>query len=149
MSRIGSADTTPELRVRRLLHGLGYRFRLHGKGLPGRPDIVLARRRAVIFVHGCYWHGHGCARGRPAQSNVAYWSPKIERNKRRDSAAMAALTAQGWRALVVWECATKDAAELRSRLTAFLGPRRWLGDPVADPHISREVRPYAVKKPAD
>lgn len=149
MGRIRSVDTTPELRVRRLLHGLGYRFRVHVKALHGRPDIALTRRRAAVFVHGCYWHGHGCARGRPARSNVDYWSPKIERNRARDTAAVAELARQGWRTLVLWECETKNTAELKSRLAAFLGPPRWVSDLTADPHIPGEVRPDAVKEPSD
>lgn len=84
MSRIGPKNTAPEIIVRRLLHKLGYRFRLHPKHLPGIPDIVLPRRKAAIFVHGCYWHGHGCSKGRLAKSNVYYWRVKIEQNKMRD-----------------------------------------------------------------
>lgn len=108
MSRIGPRDTAPEMVVRRGLHRLGFRFRLHRKDLPGRPDIVLPRYRAVIFVHGCFWHGHaGCIYFRLPKTNSAFWKAKIARNAERDGEAVASLIAQGWRALTVWECITR------------------------------------------
>lgn len=123
MSRIRSKNTKPELAVRRLLHRLGYRFRLHASDLKGKPDIVLRPRRALVFVHGCYWHGHACrVAGKPAQSNVDYWGPKISRTRERDAANRACLEAEGWRVFVAWECETIDEATLEGRLIAFLGP---------------------------
>ncbi|KAA5801572.1 DNA mismatch endonuclease Vsr [Alkalicaulis satelles] len=123
MAAVKGRDTRPEMIVRRLVHGLGYRFRLHRKDLPGRPDLVFAGRRKVIFVHGCFWHGHDCARGRrEPKQNADYWRAKIARNVARDAASLAALEADGWQALVVWECALKDREALAARLQAFLGP---------------------------
>lgn len=125
MRRIRGKDTRPELIVRRLLNACGYRFRLHAKHLKGKPDIVFTRRRAAIFVHGCYWHGHDCrVAGKPAQSNTSYWGPKIARTKLRDEATRQMLEDDGWRILVVRECELGDEEALRERLTAFLGPVR-------------------------
>src|SRR5437660_616930 len=105
MSQIRSKNSKPEMAVRRLAHALGYRYRLHRKDLPGSPDLVFPSRRKVIFVHGCYWHGHGCAvGGTGAKTNRAYWGPKIRRNRERDARSLAALEADGWRCLTVWEC---------------------------------------------
>lgn len=114
MSRIRSRNTKPELVVRRFLHAQGFRFRLHRKGLPGKPDIVLARRRAVVFVHGCFWHGcpHCRAGRRKVLSNVDYWTAKLARNRDRDARTAAELTAAGWRVLTVWECETRNPATL-------------------------------------
>jgi DNA mismatch endonuclease, patch repair protein len=121
MARIGSANTKPEMIVRRMVHRLGYRFRLHRRDLPGRPDLVFAGRDKIIFVHGCYWHGHGCkVGGSAAKSNQAYWGPKIARNRERDEQSIAALVALGWKVLVIWECETRREAELRGRLRRFL-----------------------------
>lgn len=109
--------------VRRLVHGMGYRYRLHGKTLPGKPDLVFASRRKVIFVHGCFWHQHpkaGCLDGRPPRSNRGYWRPKLARNKERDRLAQAALKKLGWSVCVIWECETKNEARLKRRLIAFL-----------------------------
>jgi DNA mismatch endonuclease, patch repair protein len=109
MSRIGSRNTAPEMLVRRGLHRLGFRFRLHRKDLPGRPDVVLPRHRAAIFVHGCFWHGHkGCPYFRLPKTNTDFWKGKIARNAERDAEAVARLVAQGWRVLTVWECAVRD-----------------------------------------
>jgi DNA mismatch endonuclease (patch repair protein) len=122
MRAVKAKDTKPEIAVRKLLWAAGYRYRLNARALPGKPDIVLRPRRAAIFVHGCFWHGHDCKRGaRLPQANGAYWRAKIARNSARDSATLAALKAQGWRALVIWECQIRDAAALQRRLTAFLG----------------------------
>jgi DNA mismatch endonuclease (patch repair protein) len=106
--------------VRRLLHGLGYRFRLHAKHLPGTPDIVFPSRRKAIFVHGCFWHAHGCPIGRPPKSRLDYWLPKLEANGRRDSAKLAELEAIGWAAFTVWQCQTKKLDELAAVLADFL-----------------------------
>jgi DNA mismatch endonuclease, patch repair protein len=122
MARIRGKDTAPERHVRSLLHRLGYRFRLHARELPGKPDIVFRPRRAAIFVHGCFWHGHDCPRGaRKPKTNTAYWEPKIARNRARDAEKLKALEAAGFRALTLWECELKDDAALAARLRAFLG----------------------------
>lgn len=122
MALIRSSDTKPEMLVRRLAHRLGYRFRLHRKDLPGKPDLVFPKHRAIIFVHGCYWHGHDCRRGaRMPKTNADYWTAKISRNRQRDTTSVAALEAAGWRVLIVWECELKDADNLVKRLQEFLG----------------------------
>ena len=121
MSRIGGKDTLPEIRVRRLLHALGYRFRLHRKDLPGKPDIVLPRHRKVIFVHGCFWHGHPrCRRATLPTTNIEFWQTKIGKNKNRDQKAQRQLRASGWKFLVLWQCQIKDVQILADKLTAFL-----------------------------
>lgn len=121
MRRVKGRDTTPERQVRRLVWSLGGRYRLNRADLPGKPDIVLSGRRLAIFVHGCFWHGHTCARGaRVPKANRDYWTGKIARNRARDVAAQAALTAKGWRVEVVWECELKDAAALASRVEGWL-----------------------------
>lgn len=125
MAQVRHKDTSPELIVRRLLHRLGYRYRLHGKQLPGKPDLVFAGRRKVIFVHGCFWHQHEdehCTRRRRPTSNTAYWEGKLDRNVSRDKAAVEQLTAAGWQSLIVWECEMKDQTALADRLSSFLGP---------------------------
>ena len=122
MARVKGKDTKPELKLRRLAHAMGYRFRLHRKDLPGSPDLVFPGRRAVIFVHGCFWHGHDCPRGaRQPKQNAEYWIAKIARNRSRDAAAQAALTEQGWRVGVFWECEMKNPDLLAAQLKAFLG----------------------------
>jgi len=105
MSRIKGKDTKPEMILRRGLHGRGLRYRLHGADLPGKPDMVFPRHRAVIFVHGCFWHGHGCSLFRWPKTRAPYWRTKINGNIERDRHALAALRTDGWRTLVVWECA--------------------------------------------
>lgn len=124
MSRIGSKHTKPELTVRQCLHGLGYRFRLHRKDLPGKPDIVFLGRKKAIFVHGCYWHGHGCKIGKPPKSNLDFWLPKIERNRQRDVEKRSELEANGWAVEEVWQCELKEIQNLEARLQKFLGPTR-------------------------
>ena len=122
MASVKGRDTKPELKVRRLLHRLGARFRLHRKDLPGAPDIVLPGRKLAIFVHGCFWHGHDCARGaRVPKANRDYWEAKIGRNRARDAATIAALSTLGWRVETLWECEIKDAAGLEARLRSLLG----------------------------
>ena len=120
MQAVQGKDTRPEWKVRRLLHGLGYRYRLHRKDLPGTPDLVFPRRRKTIFVHGCFWHAHGCQYGRPPKSRLDYWLPKLEQTKERDAEKSAGLEALGWKVLTVWQCETKDLDALTARLTAFL-----------------------------
>jgi DNA mismatch endonuclease (patch repair protein) len=121
MRAIRSKDMLPELTVRSLAHKLGYRFRLHRKDLPGKPDLVLAARRKVIFVHGCFWHSHNCKAAHIPKSNLDYWVPKLQRNQLRDGKNLEALTAGGWKALVIWECETRDEGAVRKRLATFLG----------------------------
>ena len=123
MRRIKSTGMKPEMLVRRLAHGLGYRYRLHRKDLPGKPDLVFGPRKKVIFVHGCFWHGHereGCLDARRPKSNTGYWNPKLTRNKERDAERIAALEADGWDVLVVWECETTDAKAVQAKLRQFL-----------------------------
>lgn len=123
MRRIRSKDTGPEMAVRRLVHRLGYRYRLHRKDIPGKPDLVFPGRRKVIFIHGCFWHQHpGCREGRLPKSNLTYWLPKLKRNTERDEAALAQLAASGWDVLVLWECETKSLEATRKVLLNFLGP---------------------------
>jgi DNA mismatch endonuclease, patch repair protein len=125
MRAVRSTDTGPELLVRHLVHQLGYRFRLHRKDLAGKPDLVFPSRRKVIFVHGCFWHGHDCKRGaRVPKANRAYWTSKIRRNATRDAEQLLSLKADGWRILVLWECALKNRARLGRRLERFLGPKK-------------------------
>lgn len=119
MSRIRAKDTKPELTVRSLLHCIGYRFRLHRRDLPGRPDIVLPKYRTVIFVHGCFWHRHiGCRFSNLPKSRQDYWTEKLEGNVRRDRRHQRNLRKQGWKVLIVWECQTKTSAKLQRWLTA-------------------------------
>lgn len=121
MRAIKSRDTGPELAVRSLIHRNGYRFRLHRKELPGTPDIVFPSRRKVIFVHGCFWHGHKCKRGdRLPKTNTEYWTKKIQRNKSRDGKNRRTLQKDGWDVLVVWECQIKNHARLERRIKKFL-----------------------------
>ena len=122
MRRVKGKNTTPELKVRKALTALGARYRLHRKDLPGSPDIVLPGRRLALFVHGCFWHGHDCARGaRVPKANHDYWLAKVGRNRARDLAARTALEAAGWRVETFWECDLKDATALRGRLENLLG----------------------------
>ncbi|MVA96664.1 DNA mismatch endonuclease Vsr [Nitratireductor sp. CAU 1489] len=120
MRAVKSKNTGPEITVRRLLHAMGYRFRLHRKDLPGKPDIVFPSRTKVIFVHGCFWHGHGCSKGRPPKSRLDYWLPKLEQNARRDRTKTEQLAAAGWDVLVVWQCELKELEELATRLQDFV-----------------------------
>lgn len=121
MRAIRSKDMDPELRVRSLVHRLGYRFRLHRNDLPGKPDLVFGPHRSVIFVHGCFWHSHGCKTAHVPKSNQQYWLPKLQRNKIRDQRSIADLEAAGWSVLVIWECQTHNEGVLRKRINAFLG----------------------------
>ncbi len=124
MSSVGSKDTGPELVVRKMLHRLGYRYRLHKRGLPGSPDVVFQRRKKVIFVHGCFWHGHGCKYGQLPKSKREYWGPKIAANRERDAKNMYQLEKLGWKTLVVWQCQLKDITTTRRQIVQFLGPTR-------------------------
>ena len=129
MRAVKGKGTTPEMKVRRALTALGVRYRLHRKDLPGKPDIVLPGRRLAIFVHGCFWHGHDCARGaRVPKANRDYWVAKVARNRARDTASREALLALGWRVETIWECELRDAGALTARLeTLLLSPFRGRG----------------------
>ena len=121
MRAIRSKGMKPELIVRQLAHRLGYRFRLHRKDLPGKPDLAFIGKRKAIFVHGCFWHQHSaCREGRPPSSNAEYWGPKLGRNVQRDRDNLEKLEEIGWQVLVVWECETGDKSALQDRLKGFL-----------------------------
>lgn len=121
MRAVRDRDTTPEMRVRRVAHSLGYRYALHRKNLPGKPDLVFVSRRKIVFVHGCFWHLHRCRHGRISPtSNIDYWRSKREKNRQRDNEHIRLLRAAGWSVLTVWECWTKDTDRLQGRLTNFL-----------------------------
>jgi DNA mismatch endonuclease (patch repair protein) len=122
MSRVRSKDTKPEMLVRSLVHGMGYRYRLHDRGLPGTPDLVFPSRGKIIFVHGCFWHRHGtrCKYTRWPKSKLDFWGPKLEENHRRDEVARRELRKLGWRVLNIWECQLKDQEKLAARVRAFL-----------------------------
>ncbi len=121
MRAVKSRDTGPERAVRKMLREIAPGYRLHRADLPGKPDVAYGPRKLAIFVHGCFWHGHSCARGnRPAKANADYWRDKIARNRARDQRHLDALDALGWRTLVVYECALKDPAALRERLAAVV-----------------------------
>lgn len=122
MRAIKSRDTSPELVVRSLAHRMGFRFRVCQRELPGNPDLVFSRLRKIIFVHGCFWHGHDCGQGvRIPTQNHAYWHKKITRNAERDEAAQAALVALGWEVAIIWECELKNEERVAGKLGAFLG----------------------------
>lgn len=123
MSRVRGRDTKPELIVRRLLHAMGYRYRLHAKDLPGKPDVVFRGRRKAIFVHGCFWHRHPdphCALARMPKSRLDFWGPKLESNRERDVANVERLEAMGWQVLLVWECELRDREQLGNTLRRFI-----------------------------
>lgn len=125
MRQIKSKGMKPELAVRSLTHSLGFHYRLHRSDLPGKPDLVFGPRQKVIFVHGCFWHGHddpNCLDGRrKPKSNLEYWLPKLARNKERDAANEAALIGQGWGVLTIWECDTRNMSSLTEKIRKFLG----------------------------
>ncbi len=120
MALIRSSNTGPEIAVRRLVYGMGYRYRLHGEDLPGRPDLVFKARQKVIFVHGCFWHLHrNCRNNRPPKSKREYWKPKLERNAARDKQVRRRLRYLGWRSLVIWECELKKPDRLSRKIKNF------------------------------
>jgi DNA mismatch endonuclease, patch repair protein len=123
MSAVRGKNTRPELVVRKLLYALGYRYRLHVRDLPGRPDIAFRKRQCLVFVNGCFWHGHDCPRGSRPTSNVEFWQRKIGKNLERDQRVREELGKDGWRVLTIWECETKDQASLQRRLSRFLDGR--------------------------
>lgn len=121
MQRVRSQDTKPEMKVRRMVFGLGYRYRLHRADLPGKPDLVFPGRRKVIFVHGCFWHGHDCKSGRKQpKTNLTYWTKKLDRNRQRDLEHSQKLHELGWQSMIIWECELKDMDALRRRVQNFL-----------------------------
>jgi DNA mismatch endonuclease (patch repair protein) len=125
MCRVRSRSTAPEMLVRRIVHALGYRYRLHQRKVPGCPDLVFGMRRKVIFVHGCFWHRHddsACKLARLPKSRLDFWLPKLEANRRRDETNQARLAAIGWKCLIIWECQLGDRALLTERIQSFLGP---------------------------
>lgn len=123
MSRVSGKDTKPEIIVRKKLHGMGYRYRLHRADLPGKPDIVLPKHKKIIIVNGCFWHGHeGCRRSKRPTTNIAFWEKKLDSNLARDRANSAALQSAGWQLLVIWECQTRNQDDLHTRLLSFLRP---------------------------
>jgi len=123
MALVHATDTKPEMKVRRALHRAGYRYRLHRKDLPGKPDLVFPARRAIVFVHGCFWHRHAdpnCKLSRLPKSRLDFWIPKLTKNAERDAQAIKALERQGWRVLVVWECELKDIDQVVARIAEYL-----------------------------
>lgn len=125
MQAVRTKDTGPEWIVRRALHSRGYRYRLHDKRLPGKPDIVLPGRKVAIFVHGCFWHGHECPKGALPKSKLDYWGPKLAANRERDAARTGELEQLGWRVLTVWQCETRDREALAERLIEFMSRREF------------------------
>lgn len=121
MALVRSKDTKPEMAVRRLVHRLGFRYRLHGQKLPGKPDLVFKKRKKVIFVHGCFWHRHeNCKQARLPKSNTEFWIEKLNQNKIRDDKSLGTLAQLGWKTLIIWECEIKDLVELEKRIIVFL-----------------------------
>lgn len=123
MAQIGQKDTAPELLVRRIVHQMGYRYRLHAKDLPGKPDLVFRKRKKVIFVHGCFWHSHSepsCKRGGLPKSRLEYWRPKLARNAERDQRNQVALKSLGWEFVILWQCELRDLGFASEKLRNFL-----------------------------
>jgi len=121
MSRVSGRNTKPELAVRSSLHNMGYRFRLHRKDLPGKPDITLPKHKKVIFVHGCFWHGHaGCPRSKRPTTNQEFWREKLDKNIERDKATVNALKQLGWEIITIWTCEVNDTSNLKIKLLSFL-----------------------------
>ncbi len=122
MRAVKDRDTKPEMMVRRMIHGMGYRYRLHRKDLPGKPDLVFPARMKIIFVNGCFWHGHHCRRGaRTPKTNRKYWIEKIDKNKARDRKSRKALSKLGWSVLTLWECDLKNTEAVQKKVVRFLG----------------------------
>ncbi len=124
MRAVPRSNSSPEIAARKILHGLGLRFRLHRRELPGTPDIVLVRHRTVVFVHGCFWHRHrGCKKATTPKNRAEFWAEKFKRNVERDASNEALLVSEGWRVLTIWECETSDTESLRKQLRKLF-PRR-------------------------
>lgn len=119
MRSVRRRDTGPEMLVRKICHAMGLRYRLHQKALPGTPDLVFPRHRTIIFVNGCFWHGHHCRKGRLPKTRRNFWVPKIQHNRKRDAKVVKRLRARGWRVLTIWECETKNLERVRVRLANF------------------------------
>lgn len=125
MSRVRGRDTKPELKVRSLVHGMGFRFRLGNRELPGNPDLKFPRLKKVIFVHGCFWHGHrNCSRAKLPKTNVKFWEEKIEKNKHRDAKSIKSLRKLGWQTLVIWQCETRNLPKVQKKLREFLKAKK-------------------------
>ncbi len=120
MRNVRGKNTSPELAVRKMLFSRGYRYRLHAKSLPGKPDIVFPGRKKAVFVHGCFWHYHDCKTGHIPKSRLEYWEPKLTARRERDAANVAALAEMGWSVLVIWECEIKSQNILEEKLRGFL-----------------------------
>jgi DNA mismatch endonuclease (patch repair protein) len=120
MRRIISKNTSPEMAVRQMLFRLGYRYRLHRRDLPGKPDIVFVSLRKLIFIHGCFWHAHSCEKAHQPKTNEEYWSPKLKRNRERDARHLEELKTAGWRVLTIWECELKDMGGIGQKVIRFL-----------------------------
>jgi DNA mismatch endonuclease (patch repair protein) len=128
MRLVKNKDTRPELMVRQLTYSLGFRYRLHTKSVPGKPDLVFSGRRKVIFVHGCFWHRHqGCSLARLPKTRLEFWLPKLERNRARDLETLLRLDEQGWKALVIWECEIGQREALKARIKNFLEESEKMG----------------------
>lgn len=136
MRAIRSKNTKPELLVRKGLHAAGFRFRLHGAGLPGKPDIVLPKYRAVIFVHGCFWHGHDCKYFKLPKTRPEFWSDKIGKNRLRDRMNIRAVQSLGWRTLVIWECATRGGGRNGAHESIVDAVHKWLKGTAANGQIA-------------
>lgn len=137
MSRVKGKNTAPELVVRRLVFGMGYRYRLHLKNLPGRPDLAFPGRKKVIFVNGCFWHGHtGCRYGQLPKTRLEYWQDKIERNKKRDEENIYSLETNGWQVLTIWQCELRNIEHLRKKTEQFYGDGPMILDP---PNMHYEI----------
>jgi DNA mismatch endonuclease (patch repair protein) len=134
MSRIAGRNTAPEMRVRRILHALGFRYRLHRRDLPGKPDLVFPGARAILFVHGCFWHMHRCKYGKPVPAtNVSFWAEKRRGNVERDKRSRKALRDDGWQVFEVWECHTRDEDALRAKLEPLIAALRSTRGPILRP----------------
>lgn len=126
MSGIRAKNTRPEIFLRQGLHALGFRFRLHAKDIPGKPDIVLPKYHALIIVHGCFWHGHGCRYCKTPKTNTAFWHDKVQKNKLRDNRTLQLQLDAGWRCLLVWECAVRRAKKFSGELDLLTLSSDWL-----------------------
>ena len=144
MAKVRSKDTKPEMFVRGLVHGMGYRYRLHGKNLPGKPDLVFSSRRKIIFVNGCFWHGHSCQLGRIPKSRVEFWTDKILSNRSRDAVNIERLEHLGWKSLVLWECQLRGEDRIAGRIRRFLGVTNGSGSALRKPVARRRRVPSAA-----
>lgn len=120
MGAVKTSDTRPELLIRKSLHRMGFRYALHRRDLPGTPDLVFPKKRKIVFVHGCFWHGHGCSKGKPPKSRLSYWLPKIETNRKRDRKTARKLRRAGWSVMIVWQCETGDPEKIVGKIARFL-----------------------------